>query len=122
MQRVAIVAALSMLWLTSCSQATRFEVRTPDPLKDAACPASFPKLEGLKPLAAVTLNAPASALADDGAAMVLPAGTELVPLDQVLDREETAALAIVHGKGAWQGCRAVVDYRRGFDALMQKGK
>jgi hypothetical protein len=83
-------------------------VVTADPARDAECPATFPGLEGLKPLAASTL--------------VLPDGAEVVPLDAVLDRDEITAVAIGRMREAWQRCRAVVDYRARFDALMREGK
>lgn len=122
MTRMCIAAALSMLLLTSCSNTPTYIHTAADPARDVACPTAFPKLGELKPLGSVTLSAPATATAEDGTTMVLPAGTDLVQLDHVLDRDETTAVALIDGKAAWQGCRAVVDYRVEFDRQMADAK
>jgi hypothetical protein len=108
MKPLAIALALSTLCLTSCGDEHpgRIVPLTPDPVKLAACPATWPAPPTLKPLSPFKL-------AD---------GREVVLLDTVIDRETTTAHYIIEGRGAWHECSSAVRYSEDWSASVKAGK
>ena len=106
MKRLAKALALSTLCLTSCAEAPRLAVLTPDPARYAGCPAAFPEPPELPALAPFTLP--------DGRAAVL--------LDTVSDRETLTAHYILAGKSAGYDCRSPVTYTQDWIASVSAAK
>lgn len=109
MKRTAIVAALWMLSLPSCSR-PELDIATPDPAKLAACPNLDPKLGTLKPLVVVKLTADAVGTDDAGAQVTLPKGTELVLYQTAIDREDVTVAFIAQLRDTAHRCRSVKVY------------
>ena len=109
MKRIAIVAALWMLSLPSCSR-PELAIATPDPAKLAACPSDDPKLARLAPWVVVTLTAEAVGTDDAGATVTLPKGTELVLYQTAIDREAVTVTFIAQLRDTAHRCRSVKVY------------
>lgn len=109
MKRIAIVAALWMLSLPSCSR-PELAIVTPDPAKLAACPDADPKLGALTPWVVVTLSADAIGTDDAGAQVTLPKGTELVLYQTAIDREAVTVTFIARLRDTTRRCRSVRVY------------
>jgi hypothetical protein len=109
MRRVAIAIALSTIWISGCTP-PRAIALTPDPARLDACPAGerpFPKLAALVPM---TLIEDARVRLDDGSEQLLKAGSDLVLLGTVLDRDEATAVFIVGLRADKARCLAAVLY------------
>ena len=122
MRHFGMGAALGMLLLTSCSpRAARPVVATADPAELAKCPQVYAQLGALPKLERYRLVAPAVVTAEDGSAVSLPAGAELVPMGAVLAREGVTFAYAMAGREMWQRCASSVRYLIDWNATMAKG-
>lgn len=94
---------LLTLCLAGCGT-ERAIVLTPDPVRLAECPRTYPKPAALPALQPVTLP--------DGRAVVL--------LSTVIEREGVTAHFIIDGRGAWQRCASAVTYAEDWAAAANK--
>lgn len=121
MQRARIAAALlTISAAASCATPARVTVATPDPAKLDACPVAERAFPVLPALRAMTLEADAPVrLAGAAAPVMLKAGTELVLLDVVLDRDEATAVFVAHERGDKARCVSALLYVKDWAKLMQ---